>query len=618
MSPLLRAAIVFVSLVTLARAQEAPAPLKLAPEALVGEGVWTQPGLAEVQGAAPVVVWFETQLLGDGKAYLRRAKALAGRKRSEVRAAALETLRAIHKTSWEAAKPALDPLVTSGALRDVRPSWIVNGFRATATPAGVAALAKVPGVKKIFAAPQRRPARQGPAGKSYPVIPAEPFAVGKYKRPWYVRSLLADKVWTRFGVTGEGTLNVIHDFNFFVTPNLTAGVYRNPKEIADNGKDDDGNGLIDDVHGYNFNQRSGRLQTAPRTIEHPQLMHGFSCAAIVCGRGSKGFPYAFGLAPRGRWAGVIANPDSIEDAVQWAALQGADTYSMSFSMPGLGEYRSHWRKLMEQGSLCGIIFVSGAGNFAQKTRVPVQMRIPEDIPEAVFAAAGVQRDLSRTPFSSQGPVEWKTEHYRDGRVQKPEVCAFNMNLPRLRLNGQAQPGGLNGNSFAGPMFCGALALLLSADPELLPWDLKAIAQQTAMDVGPEGVDHQTGHGLLNCYRAVKEVLRRKAIREGKDPAPYTGREEGDQLAPPKATPPTVTMVQPRGQGARAGIKVGDVILRYDGKPIADRPALIAAKRAAAAKAEVVLVVKRGDEELELKLAPGALGVGIGTGEPVFK
>ena len=30
--------------------------------------------------------------------------------------------------------------------------------------------------------------------------------------------------------------------------------------------------------------------------------------------------------------------------------QGADTYSMSFSRPDLGEYRSHWRKLMEQGT----------------------------------------------------------------------------------------------------------------------------------------------------------------------------------------------------------------------------------------------------------------------------
>ena len=91
----------------------------------------------------------------------------------------------------------------------------------------------------------------------------------------------------------------------------------------------------------------------------------------------------------------------MEAAVQWALEQGADTYSMSFSVPGKGEHRSHWRKLMEHGSFGGVCFVSGAGNFAQQQKVPVQMRQPEDIPNAVFAAAGVHRDLTRTATSSE-------------------------------------------------------------------------------------------------------------------------------------------------------------------------------------------------------------------------
>ena len=33
------------------------------------------------------------------------------------------------------------------------------------------------------------------------------------------------------------------------------------------------------------------------------------------------------------------------------------------------------------------------------------------------------------------------EHYRDGTVQKPEVCAFNMDLPRLLPDGRAAAGG---------------------------------------------------------------------------------------------------------------------------------------------------------------------------------
>jgi hypothetical protein len=316
----------------------------------------------------------------------------------------------------------------------------------------------------------------------------------------------------------------------------------------------------------------------------------------------------------------------LEAAVEWAIEQQADTYSMSFSIPNLGEYRSHWRKVMEHGSFCGVYFVSGAGNFGQSARVPVQMRIPEDVPEVVFAAAGVQRNLSRTPFSSKGPVEWELEHYKDGRVQKPEVCAFNMALPLMAPNGQVRPTGMNGNSFAGPMFCGSIALMVSADPDLLPWDLKEIITSTALDVASEGVDYETGHGLINCYRAVKEVLRRKAIREGKDASPYEGREKGDQLDVDELRKQliprfTVAAVQPGSEAAKKGVKVGDLIVKCAGKPIANMQQFRAAKaQATQANAETIAVeFERGGKPLAVDFVTKNWGLAAGPSyaDPVF-
>ncbi|MFP6751075.1 MAG: S8 family serine peptidase, partial [Pirellulaceae bacterium] len=551
----------------------------LATEKMVGDGTWVDPALAvrfRQMKRVKVSIWFEEQLLGDGQAYSRRAGEFAGRKRSELRTAAIETLKAIHARSWKKAQPHIKKLVKQRAISAVEPFWIVNGFSCAIAEDQLESLKLIPGVKMIFARPQRGVNRP-PAAARPPSFAAEDrqaFDPGRYKHPWYIRSLQADRVWREFQVAGQGTLNVFHDFNFVFSDNLTGNLYRNPGEIPANGKDDDRNGLIDDYHGFNFDAKTAVLtQTeAPADTFSPQLMHGFMCAAIVCGRGVPGKPYEFGIAPEARWSGVIGS-SRLEQTVQWAAEQGADTYSMSFSVPGLGEYRSHWRKIMEQGSLCGIFFVSGAGNFAQSAQLPVQMRVPEDIPDVVFAAAGVQRNFQRTPFSSQGPVEWATEHYQDGTVQKPEVCAFNMGLPALLRNGEVRPVGLNGNSFAGPMFCGAISLMLSADPDLLPWDLKEIITSTATDVAAEGVDYQTGHGLINCYRAVREVLRRRAIREGTDPAPYSGREAGDeidvsaiqkQLAKRQIV---IARVVAGSQAEKLGLKVNDVVLRISDQPI---------------------------------------------------
>ncbi len=606
----------------------------LVSEKLPGQGIWTDPAFENrfrQRRRVVVSVWFEDQLLGDGKAYLRRSKEFSGRQRGELGQAAMKTLQAIHARSWKEAKPRLDQLLDEGKISQLEDHWIVNGFSCVTVKEHLESLRSVPGVRKIFAGPPRpenRPA--GPvAGPGFALPERQPFDPGRYKHPWYVRSLQADRVWKQYAVTGRGTLNVIHDFTFVFSENLTDNLYRNTGEIPANNIDDDKNGLVDDYHGYNFDGQTAVLTSVPVPLKSssPRGMHGFMCAAVVCGRGVPGKPYEFGIAPESQWAGVIGG-GHLEKTVQWAIEQGADTYSMSFSIPGLKEFRSHWRKLMEHGSLCGVFFVSGAGNFAQTAKVPVQMRIPEDIPEVVFAAAGVQRDFRRTPFSSQGPVKWQTEHYQDGLVQKPEVCAFNFGLPLLQRDGAVKPVALNGNSFAGPMFCGTIALMLSADPDLLPWDLKAIITSTATDVAAPGIDYQTGHGLINSYRAVKEVLRRKAVRTGQDPAPYTGREPGDALdiAAERAAlirfEIKIVRVVAGGQAAQVGLRAGDVLLRYDDVPITTPTGLRAVVAAVVQKRkeQVVFVVERQGKEMQFTVKPGKLGISLGAEylAPVFK
>lgn len=616
-----------------AHAEDKKPTLVLKAETLKGKGVWVDPNfeaLFENANRLRAAVWFDRQLLGDGKAYRRRAKALSTRTRSDVRRAAMRALKTMHAASMKKVRKPLDALVADGRVRAVDPYWIVNGFSCGVTKEGLEGLQTLPGVRKIFHARIGAfPANEDPQPTAFPAIPSKSaFDPERYKHPWYVRALLADRVWREFGVTGRGTINVIHDHNFVFAPHVTQRLHRNPGETPGNGIDDDGNGHIDDVHGFNFDHETAaltRIPVEPDTFNGP-LMHGFMCATVVCGAGTKDSPYEFGIAPQARWAGVITGR-RMERAVQWAIEQGAHTYSMSFSAPDRGEYRSHWRKLMEHGALCGVCFVSGAGNNGLTHEVPVQMRQPEDIPDVVFSAAGVQRNLARTPTSSRGPVEWRTEHYDDGTVAKPEVCAFNFDLPRLFLDGRVADGGLGGNSFAGPMFCGSISLMMAADPELLPWDLREIITETATDIRAQGFDDETGHGLINCYRAVKEVLRRKAIREGRDPKPFRGRTPGDELDVKayvkrmRRGPLQVRFVAPKGQAKELDVRVDDQIVSYDGKPVetgADLRQAIQAARASEGK--IPFVVERAGTRVTIELAPGRIGIRSGHRyvEPVWK
>ncbi len=176
------------------------------------------------------------------------------------------------------------------------------------------------------------------------------------------------------------------------------------------------------------------------------------------------------------------------------------------------------------------------------------------------------------------------------------------------------------------MFCGSIALMLSADPELLPWDLKEIITSTATDVGPQGVDYETGHGLINCYRAVKEVLRRKALREGVDPKPYQGRTPGDEIDIREYQKKLdkrevqIAAIKPNGRAMKAGMRAGDVIVACDNQPIRSAKEWKLLLNQADQK-DVTLIVRRGDTQLEFVIkadAPTLTRVRESFAAPVFR
>lgn len=536
-----------------------------------------------------VKVWFDRQLLGDGKAYLRRAAEFDAIPRSVLSSRCIDELKRESDASFFRAKKTLDQLKASGILSDIRQHWIVNGFSATTRVSDIQSVKEIPGVSKIFIVRKSNPTKTAaPISRTEKNSLELAFDPERWLHPWYTRALKADQVWKKLGITGRGTLNVIHDFHFAKSPQMAKS--QSP------------------IVGFNFNQGDMELCVRPESVS-PRDLHGVMCAAIVCGRGSPEFRYEFGLAPLGEWAGVIARSE-IESSVEWAIENGADTYSMSFSIPGLDEYRSHWRKILEHGTICGLCFVSGAGNFAKTVKTPRQMRTPEDIPQVVFAAAGVHRDLSKTSFSSQGPVLWQTDHYHDGKVKKPEVCAFNHQLPVFFADGTVRESAINGNSFAGPMFCGAIALMRSADKEIHPWRIREIITTTATDIGPPGFDPSTGYGLINCYQAVKEVLKRKAIREGSDPTRF--EKNGDDgsfnskryLAELSAALIVENSVQ-NVQGANLNIlRVGDIITAVGEDQVTSLAALNAGTAKNRGKSINVHVIRNG-KAIQVRLQPEA-------------
>lgn len=470
--------------------------------------VWVDPAYTATDSLQTIVVWFEDQYLENADSFLKKAEEFNDRKRGELRKEVMLSLKTLSNSSFDKVKNQLNAPENSEQILAVTQHWIINGFTCTVTTAGFNTIKTLEGVDKIFI---KRPSSYSKGEDMGPEFietkPASRFDVKSVESyPWNIEKIRAPEVWNEFGITGKGTLNVVHDSGFKLdVPALADTIYTNDGEIPGNGLDDDNNGFIDDYHGYNFDAELANLNEP--TIRRGTNIHGNMCAALISGTFETNTKQSVGISPDSQWAPVIGS-SNFEQAVEWAIEQGADTYSMSFSQPNLGEFRTHWRKVLEQGTLCGVVFISGAGNFAageSEAPIPVQMRTPEDIPNVVLGVAGVGQDGKRPIFSSQGPVEWNTDYYKDGTVEKPDFATLNFEIPCIDPEGNLA-NFANGNSLSSPHMAGIVSLMFSANPDLLPWKIKEILLETAEDIGDKGFDYQSGHGFVNAYDAVKAVL----------------------------------------------------------------------------------------------------------------
>ncbi|MGQ0537198.1 MAG: PKD domain-containing protein, partial [Methanobacteriota archaeon] len=80
-----------------------------------------------------------------------------------------------------------------------------------------------------------------------------------------------------------------------------------------------------------------------------------------------------------------------------------------------------------------------------------------------------------------------------------------------------------------PAVAGVVALMVQADPSLLPADVKRILRETAEDVGPAGFDPGTGEGSVDAFAAVARVL---AEKDGGGPVNGTNRPPAAEAGGP--------------------------------------------------------------------------------------
>lgn len=231
-----------------------------------------------------------------------------------------------------------------------------------------------------------------------------------YNQQWSHKQVKPEKFW-KF-TKGEGAVVAVIDTGVdYAHQDLAANIWVNKDEIPGNGRDDDGNGFVDDIHGWDFVEKGGYNcvggEDCSGEDNDPQDYngHGTHVAGIIAAVQNNEVGIS-GVAPEaevmvlragystGRSA-FLKTTDIIE-AITYAINNKADVINMSFA----GAELTALADILNLAHDLGIVSVAAAGNSAS-TRLTYPAAL-----DSVIAVGSIDNDNGKSYFSNYG--EWVT------------------------------------------------------------------------------------------------------------------------------------------------------------------------------------------------------------------
>ncbi|MBK4730121.1 S8 family serine peptidase [Oxynema sp. CENA135] len=305
-------------------------------------------------------------------------------------------------------------------------------------------------------------------------IGSEPFAPGPRlgTSGWAVDLVGATAAWER-GYTGRGvTVAVIDGAIDYTHPDLDDNVWSNEDEIPGNGVDDDGNGFVDDVRGWNFFEGNNEVRDL-----NPLEGHASHVAGIIAGE-NNGVGMT-GIAPNARVMAVraidplVGGEDSVAAGIRYAVDNGAQVINLSLGgsapIPSLQDALSYANDR-------GVVVVMSSGNdglsrFSGGKRFSGP-KYPADLAtEYGLAVGAVDRDRAIADFSTRANTDLRDYVVAPGVDVYSSLTTSNFAF-------------WEGTSMASPVVAGVAALILSANPNLTPVQVEQLITATA---DPNGI-----------------------------------------------------------------------------------------------------------------------------------
>jgi subtilisin-like proprotein convertase family protein len=273
------------------------------------------------------------------------------------------------------------------------------------------------------------------------IIPNDP----SYGQLYGMNKIGAPSAWDTTTGSGNMVIAVIDTGVDYTHPDLAANMWKNPGEIVGNGIDDDSNGFIDDIYGYDFaNNDNNPID------DHG---HGTHVAGTIGAVGNN----AVGVAGVNWNVKIMAlkfltatGSGSLSNAIKCLNYAVANGAKISNNSWGGGGYDGAMFAALQNAQSNGHIFVAAAGNNGTNNDTTAFYPANYNLDNVVSVAATDAND-NRASFSNYG------------------ATTVDLGAPGVSIYSTYKNGGyasLSGTSMASPHVAGALALVWDKYPGL--------------------------------------------------------------------------------------------------------------------------------------------------------
>jgi subtilisin family serine protease len=309
-------------------------------------------------------------------------------------------------------------------------------------------------------------------------VPNDP----SYPSQWGLPQINMPSAWNINTGNGAVVIAIVDSGVDRTHTDLAANVWTNSAEIPGNGLDDDGNGYIDDVYGWNFVSNNNNTND---DNNHGTHVAGIAGAVGNNSTGVSGVNWNVKLMPvKVMDASGNGGNYEIAQGITYAADKGAHVINLSV---GGYWFSETLRTAINYAYSKGCIVIAASGNDNVDTPM-----YPASMHNVVSVGSTDSSDLKAT-FSNYGNFI--------------DLVAPGVNILST-LPGNLY-GSANGTSMSAPFVSGLAALIKAKTPAYTNTDIYQTIVTTALDLGTAGWDTSFGYGRIDAFAALSKatVLR---------------------------------------------------------------------------------------------------------------